>query len=322
MSSFLLFVLGRFDCTLLAQSGTSLAVQVLLSHKVVQSPNFLVIWFGAASGFMILLVVTELYPEANANWCCITEHHDGAAVATFVGGAVLAALLHELTHWILHRCFRSGSHPITSPDAATEKTGLLAHDSPPSGGHDRTPVADLGLSAGKPEANGDAVGLGPEEDLGESAVHVAVGLGLHNLPEGFLLFLNVLAGEQTGTLLFVAVALHNVPIGAVVGATTLAATGSRWRAVGTAAAVGAIFPLAGLIAYGAGDVLGSPSVAAATFGLTAGILIFVCVRELLPKVFRADKTPHSSVATGSIFAGMVAMGTVMVLLSEFGGHSH
>ena len=83
-------------------------------------------------------------------------------------------------------------------------------------------------------------------------------------------YLNVLSGENTGTLLFVAVALHNVPIGAVVAATTIAASGSRWKAVVAAAIVGLTFPLSGLLAFAAGDRLSSPSVTAVTFALTAG----------------------------------------------------
>lgn len=134
--------------------------------------------------------------------------------------------------------------------------------------------------------------------------------------------MNVLSGESIGTLLFVAVALHNVPIGAMVAATTIAASGTRWKAVVASAIVGSAFPLAGLLALAAGDRLSSPSVSAVTFSLTAGILVFVCVTELLPKVFLEDPSPHKRVATTSIFCGMVIMGIVMVLLAEFGGHMH
>jgi ZIP family zinc transporter len=108
----------------------------------------------------------------------------------------------------------------------------------------------------------------------------------------------------------------------VVAATTIAASGSRWKAVVAAAIVGSTFPLAGLLAFAAGDKLSSPLVTAITFALTAGILIFVCMTELLPKVYLEDTSPHKRVATNSIFAGMVIMGIVMVLLTEFGAHMH
>ena len=137
-----------------------------------------------------------------------------------------------------------------------------------------------------------------------------------------LRYLNVMSGESIGTLLFVAVALHNVPIAAMVAATPIAASGSRWKAVLAAAIVGSAFPLAGLLAFAAGDRLASPTVTAVTFALTAGILVFVCVTELLPKVFLEDPSPHKRVATTAIFSGMVVMGIVMVLLAEFGGHMH
>ena len=131
-------------------------VQVIFSSILTRQSTFLVVWFGAATGFMLLLVVTELYPEANAGWCCVTDHHEGATVATFIAGIVLAAGLHEVTHRIMIQCARRAGR-AADPD---EGTGLL---------------------------NGSVL---KSSELNESAVHVAVGLALHNVPEGFLLYVN------------------------------------------------------------------------------------------------------------------------------------
>lgn len=116
------------------------------------------VWFGAATGFILLLVITELYPEANAAWCCVTDHHEGATVGTFIAGIVIAAALHEFTHRLMAQCARRAGS-VDDPD---EHTGLL----------------------GGPAFK--------SSELNESAVHVAVGLALHNVPEGFLLYVDVI----------------------------------------------------------------------------------------------------------------------------------
>jgi zinc transporter ZupT len=243
---------------------------------------------------MLMLIITELYPEGEASWCCVTTHHEGAATATFLAGLAAAAVLHEVTHRVV-----SGSHPPHEDKVleaeGTEASALLADD---------------------------GINMPRRRQATESALHVAVGLCLHNIPEGFLLFVNTLKGGNSGTLLIIAVTLHNIPIGAIVGSCVLAATGRRWKALLAAFGVGLAFPIAGLVAWAAGDSLASPTATAVSFALTAGILTFVCVRELLPAVFVRDSSPGKGTAVTSIFIGMALMAIIMVAMTEMGGHTH
>ena len=59
---------------------------------------------------------------------------------------------------------------------------------------------------------------------------VALGVGIHNLPEGMATFAGALADPNLGLAIAVAIALHNIPEGLAVAAPIYAATGSRGRA--------------------------------------------------------------------------------------------
>jgi ZIP family zinc transporter len=59
----------------------------------------------------------------------------------------------------------------------------------------------------------------------------ALGIALHNIPEGIAVYLASLSGMQVGAALAVAIAAHNIPEGMAVAAPVLTATGSRFRAI-------------------------------------------------------------------------------------------
>lgn len=63
---------------------------------------------------------------------------------------------------------------------------------------------------------------------------MAVTMTLHNLPEGFAVAFS--AFTPLGPVMALAIAVHNIPEGVIVAAPIYAATGSRWKAVGMAAA--------------------------------------------------------------------------------------
>lgn len=88
----------------------------------------------------------------------------------------------------------------------------------------------------------------------------AVGVAIHNFPEGLVVVAGAAASPELGILLAIAVAIHNIPEGIAVAVPILQATGSRTKAFlyaffsGLAEPVGAL--LGALVAYALHDGAG------------------------------------------------------------------
>lgn len=111
---------------------------------------------------------------------------------------------------------------------------------------------------------------------------VALGLALHDFPEGVAMANAYLEAPSLGVLVFSAVALHNVPEGF---AMAVPAAASRRRSL-VLAAVGAA------LSEPAGTILGltvshaGPGLNALFMAVAAGAMLFVSVHELLPMALR------------------------------------
>ena len=64
----------------------------------------------------------------------------------------------------------------------------------------------------------------------KTGLFVALGIGIHNFPEGMASFAGALEDPSLGIAIAVAIAIHNIPEGLAVSAPVYAATGSRGKA--------------------------------------------------------------------------------------------
>ena len=164
-----------------------------------------------------------------------------------------------------------------------------------------------GAGLGAAEGGGGAVGqasasMAEQRELSRlraralwSGLVSALGLAIHNLPEGMAVMLSSLKGLKLGTTLAVAIALHNLPEGMAVALPVYFATGSRWKGFLWASLSGLAEPLAALLCSLAIDwarVLGGgddadPATAWVTvddtLAFVAGIMAFLSLAELLPQ---------------------------------------
>ncbi|CAI0450050.1 unnamed protein product [Linum tenue] len=76
-----------------------------------------------------------------------------------------------------------------------------------------------------------------------SGIVTAIGISLHNLPEGMAVFLGSLKGLRVGLNLAFAIALHNIPEGVAVALPVYFATQSKWEAFKLATLSGFAEPL-------------------------------------------------------------------------------
>ncbi|KAG1672530.1 hypothetical protein FOA52_002839 [Chlamydomonas sp. UWO 241] len=137
---------------------------------------------------------------------------------------------------------------------------------------------------------------------------------MHNVPEGLATYIGTLADPTAGVAIAVAIALHNIPEGIVIAMPIFLATGSKWKAFFWASMSGLAEPIGGLIGYLAlqGSDL-DPLAYALLFGIVAGMMTWISVRELIPTALRYD--PQDRFATLGVFAGFVVMAISLILFT-------
>lgn len=148
--------------------------------------------------------------------------------------------------------------------------------------------------------------------LKNMGVMTAIAIGLHNFPEGLATFVAALADPKLGAALAIAIAIHNVPEGICVAMPIYYATGSKWKGFwwsflsGLSEPVGAVF---GYAILNGNDM--SPAAFGSLFGLVAGMMVFISVKELIPTALKYD--PHDEYVTTYVFVGMAIMAASLIL---------
>ena len=141
---------------------------------------------------------------------------------------------------------------------------------------------------------------------------VALGIGIHNFPEGMATFAGTLADPRLGVAIAVAIAVHNIPEGLAVAAPIYAATGSKGKAFLWSFLSGLAEPLgAGLGAVVLLPFLQGRGLAAVLAGV-AGLMVFISLDELLPAA-REYGEEHLSII--GVIAGMAVMAASLWLLT-------
>jgi len=155
-------------------------------------------------------------------------------------------------------------------------------------------------------------GRTPEQAaLLKTGLFVALGIGIHNFPEGMASFVGALQEPSLGIAIAVAIAIHNIPEGLAVAAPVIAATGSRRKAFLWSTVSGLAEPIgAGVAALVLLPVL-SEALLGYVLAAVAGIMVFITLDELVP-VSRSFGKEHLSIIGVGI--GMAVMATSLWLL--------
>jgi ZIP family zinc transporter len=154
---------------------------------------------------------------------------------------------------------------------------------------------------------------GSEENsrLLKTGLFVALGIGIHNFPEGMASFVGALQDPSLGVAIAAAIAIHNIPEGLAVAAPIYAATGSRRKAFlwsflsGIAEPVGAGVAAALLLPFLSETILGY------VLAAVAGVMVFITLDELIP-VSRSFGKEHLSIL--GVLIGMLVMFVSLWLL--------
>jgi ZIP family zinc transporter len=148
--------------------------------------------------------------------------------------------------------------------------------------------------------------------LRRAGLFTALGIAIHNFPEGMVTFSSVATGEVSlGMAVAIAVAVHNIPEGIAVSIPIFYATGSRRRAFLYSFSSGLAEPLGALMGYAVLRPFLTPTLLSTLLAFVAGIMVYISVDELLPLAHRYGK--EHLVIIG-IVAGMALMAASLFLL--------
>ncbi|CAN6230718.1 unnamed protein product [Urochloa humidicola] len=144
-----------------------------------------------------------------------------------------------------------------------------------------------------------------------SGIITAVGISVHNFPEGMAVFLGSVKGLHVGLNLAFAIALHNIPEGVAVALPIYFATNSKWKAFYMAAGSGLAEPLGVIaVAFLFPSSL-NPDILEGLLGSVGGVMAFLTLHEMLPLAF--DYCGQKR-AVKAVFVGMACMSASLYFL--------
>jgi ZIP family zinc transporter len=293
---------------------------VFSKHLVhIANPLSLAIALSISAGVMIFISLVEIFGESvhllsegiktdDMTEETATGHGWLGATACFGAGILLIYLIDIVVHKI------SPEHEQTELENLEGiRESYDFHESNKSGvDMERQTPGSNGGDAAYIKINAQA-----RAQLQRMGVLSALAIGIHNMPEGIATYVGAIQNSSVGFSLAVGIGLHNIPEGIAVAAPIYFATGSRWRGIMWCAISAMAEPLGGLIAWLAiGDGM-DPVSEGILFGIVCGIMVCICIKELLPTAFKFAKGKTHIVAFG-MFAGMFIMVSSLTLFGYAG----
>jgi ZIP family zinc transporter len=273
-----------FALLLSTLAGLSTTLGGLLSTVVRRpGPRFMSLILGFSAGVMILVSFGELLPAG------VEETGFALAYLAFFGGMAVMFLIDILIpHIHMGERHDAGTEARVCPQPEPEERGRHRRHHPGRWGGE--------VSAGR---------------LLKTGLLVALGIGVHNFPEGITTFVGAVQDPALGIAIAIAIMLHNIPEGIAVSTPVYAATGSRGKALlwsalsGIAEPVGAVLAAVALLPFLNTTVLGF------VLAAVAGIMVFISLDELIP-VACSFCEEHLSIL--GVIAGMIVMALSLWML--------
>ncbi|AES67696.2 putative zinc/iron permease [Medicago truncatula] len=175
-----------------------------------------------------------------------------------------------------------------------------------------TPTADVKTKKNKGDEGGKDIMKKHRQQVLFSGIITAVGISLHNFPEGMAVFLGSMKGLRVGINLALAIALHNIPEGVAVALPVYFATQSKWQAFKLATLSGFAEPLGVIIVAYLFPSRLNPEILEGLLGSVGGVMAFLTLHEMLPLAFDYAGQKQSVKA---VFFGMAFMSASLYFLS-------
>ncbi len=144
-----------------------------------------------------------------------------------------------------------------------------------------------------------------------TGLFVALGIGIHNFPEGMATFYSSMVDVKLGISVAIAIAIHNIPEGIAVSAPVYKATGSRKKAFLWSFLSGVVEPIGAILTALVLLPFLNPQVLGYMLSGIAGLMVFISIDELMP-VSKSYGYLHLPIV--SFIAGMIVMILSLVLI--------
>jgi ZIP family zinc transporter len=128
---------------------------------------------------------------------------------------------------------------------------------------------------------------------------IAVGIALHDLPEGIAIAVGYSAKDSLGVLIALAIGLHNIPEGMATAAPLLMGGIARWKIILTGLIISLFTPLGAWL--GLMIVAISPNFICLLLALAGGAMAFIVRNELIPEAQRT----HPFMAKAGFVIGLI-----------------
>lgn len=268
-------ILFAFMLTLFAGFATSIGALLAFFSK---SKNYTIlsVGMGFSAGVMIYVSFMEILPKSKNSFIELYSSEITAEVLTlvaFFAGIAISAVIDY----------------------------LIPEDVNPHETKSNSELLEL-----KPQTKSSIIN---DSALKRTGVFTALAIGIHNFPEGFATFAAALENPTLGIAIAVAIAIHNIPEGMAVSLPIYHATGDKKSAFWYATLSGLAEPLGAIVGFFILLPFMGEATLGITFGIVAGIMIYISFDELLPAA-RVYGNAHTTIA--GITLGMLIMAISLI----------
>jgi ZIP family zinc transporter len=270
-----------FALLLALLAGLSTGIGSVIAYFIRKPKDWqLSLILGFSAGVMVYISFAELLHAAIDNVGFVT-----ANLGFFVGIAFIAIVDILVPHEYKNE--RVGNSRSLS--VSQNKTGQ---------GSDVQPTASLTVEQ--------------RSNLRRAGMLIALGIAIHNFPEGLAVFSSAVTGSlHFGLLVAIAIALHNIPEGISVSVPISEATGNRRRAFVYSFLSGLAEPVGAIIGYAILFPFLTPTLVYSLLAFSAGIMVYISLDEILPTAHLYGK--QHFVILG-VLAGMLVMAISIFLI--------
>ena len=161
------------------------------------------------------------------------------------------------------------------------------------------------------------VELTAKENSGKTRIYragvlIAMGITLHNLPEGFAVAAGYAYLPRLGMIIAIAIMLHNIPEGIATAVPLSVAGVKRLRIAVITFLSGLAEPVGALIGAVALSILATPIAVGSSLAFAAGVMTYITADELIPV---AHEYGHKHIVSVSLLLGIIFALLVDAILS-------
>ncbi|MEJ2293304.1 MAG: zinc transporter ZupT [Candidatus Lokiarchaeota archaeon] len=292
--------------SLIAGLSTTIGSVIAIVIKK-QNPRFISFIMGFSAGVMILVSFVELLQQS------IDFYGVFFGILFFLLGMILMFIIDILVSH--HYEFEDKDYEQLVCEDKNQSSTPLINTNPDAKGNDR---ASNHLNRFRHRHRLRKIRLqqiilknNRNPKLYKASLLVAVGIFIHNFPEGMATFIGTIKGVELGFLLAFAIALHNIPEGIAVSVPVYACTGSKRRAFIWSFLSGISEPIGAILTWLILAPILNVYLLNAMLAVVAGLMVYISLDELLP-ISRSLAKEHFSIL--GIISGIFIMAISLALL--------